>query len=405
MLALSPGSVEAKKNKKQEKAAKKHSNVHDLEKRDISPEQLEAMRVEYVKTVAAERNRMLNTALRRVEREYKAHLETGAPFVRDILIISGGGAKGAFGAGFLQGWETVTGATALPVFDVVTGVSTGALIAPFAFIGTEEAYTAVADFYANPGENWVHKRGLLYIKPSHVSLFNDDVLQEMIRNSVDDALVEAMAAGAAEDRMLQIGATNLDLGIGRVFDMGHEATEALDSGSRDRIHSILLASSAIPSVFPPVVIDDLWYGDGGATVNITLFVSPGFNATWRALHPEAPMPKYRIWIVVNQQVRPEPAVTMPSWVSVAGRGLNTMTQSLQLFAMHLLHEIVKDYQETEGMDVEFRWVAIPEDAPKPATTAMFDKDYMLALEELGREMGADPSIWKTDVPLVYSFGN
>ena len=57
------------------------------------------------------------------------------------------------------------------------------------------------------------------------------------------------------------------------------------------------------------------------------------------------------------------------------------------------------------MDIEFRWVAIPEDAPKPATTAMFDKDYMLALEELGRKMGADPSIWKTDVPLVYSFGN
>jgi len=179
-----------------------------------------------------------------LERDYKAHLETGAPFVRDILIISGGGAKGAFGAGFLQGWESVTGATALPVFDVVTGVSTGALIAPFAFIGTEEAYTSVADFYANPGENWVRKRGL-----------------------------------------------------------------------------------------------------------------------------------------------------------------NTMTQSLQLFAMHLLHEIVKDYQETEGMDVEFRWVAIPEDAPKPATTAMFDKDYMLALEDLGRKMGADPSIWKTDVPLVYSFEN
>ena len=73
--------------------------------------------------------------------------------------------------------------------------------------------------------------------------------------------------------------------------------------------------------------------------------------------------------------------------------------------MHLLHEIVKDYQETEGMDIEFRWVAIPEDAPKPATTAMFDKDYMLALEELGRKMGADPSIWKTEVPMVYSFDN
>jgi hypothetical protein len=55
------------------------------------------------------------------------------------------------------------------------------------------------------------------------------------------------------------------------------------------------------------------------------------------------------------------------------------------------------------MDVEFRWVAIPEDAPKKGTKAMFDKDYMLALEEMGRTMGADPSSWKTEVPLVYSF--
>jgi hypothetical protein len=55
------------------------------------------------------------------------------------------------------------------------------------------------------------------------------------------------------------------------------------------------------------------------------------------------------------------------------------------------------------MDIEFRWVAIPEDAPKPGSKDMFDKDYMLALEELGRKMGADPSVWKTEVPLVYSF--
>jgi len=402
VLAVSPGSVEAK-NKKEKKAAKQHSTVQELEKRDLSSAQLETIRADYTKVVAEERNGMMNTALRRLEREYKAYKATGTPFVRDILIISGGGSKGAFGSGFLQGWESVKGPTALPVFDVVSGVSTGALIAPFAFVGTEEAYTSIVDFYANPDKNWVHKRGMLYIKPSHVSLYNDDMLQEMIRTRIDEALVEAVAEGAAEDRLLQIGATNLDLGIGRIFDLGHAATEAVSSGSRDRIHSILLASSAIPAVFPPVVVDDLWYGDGGATANLTLFTSPGFNATWRALHPEAPMPKYRIWIVINQQVRPEPAVTMPSWVSVAGRGLDTMTQSLQLFGMHLLHKIVEDYQAA-GMDIEFRWVAIPEDAPKsPDSKNMFDKDYMLALEKLGRKMGADPSVWKTEVPLVYSF--
>ena len=63
----------------------------------------------------------------------------------------------------------------------------------------------------------------------YVSLFNDDLLQEVIRTSVDQNLVQAMADAAAEDRMLELGATNLDFGIGRIFDMGHEATEALAS--------------------------------------------------------------------------------------------------------------------------------------------------------------------------------
>ena len=63
-----------------------------------------------------------------------------------------------------------------------------------------------------------------------------------------------------------------------------------------------------------------------------------------------------------------------------------------------------DAAEGEGVDIEFRWVAIPEDAPKNQTKDMFDRDYMLALEELGREMGADPSSWKTKVPSIYSLG-
>jgi hypothetical protein len=405
VLAASPGSVEAKKSgkKQQKKTAKQHANVQELKQRDLSHEQLVGMLADYEKVVVAERQRMEDTALRRIEREYEAHQDSGAPYVRDILVISGGGAKGAFGAGFLQGWGSVTGPTALPEFDVVTGVSTGALIAPFAFIGTEEAYTSVVDFYANPEKNWVHKRGALYLSPSHVSLFNDDLLQEKIRTSVDQTLVQAMADAAAEDRMLQIGATNLDFGIGRIFDLGHESTESINSGSLDRVHSILLASSAIPGVFPPVMIDGLFYADGGATANLTLFVSRSFYDKWREMHPGAPLPKYRVWILVNQQLRIEPAVTKAKWISVASRGLGTATHSLQLFAMQLLHEIARESEKIEGLDVEFRWVAIPEDAPKKGTKDMFDKEYMLQLEELGHKMGADPSSWSTEVPKLYTF--
>jgi hypothetical protein len=245
---------------------------------------------------------------------------------------------------------------------------------------------------------------VLFLAPGHVSLFNDDLLQEVIRTSVDQSMVQAMADAAAEDRMLQIGATNLDFGIGRIFNMGQEASEAISTGSFDRIHSILLASSAIPGVFPPVMIDGIYYADGGATANLTMFVSDSFIDRWREAHPGVDFPKYRVWIVVNQQLRIEPAVTMPKWISVASRGLGTATHSLQLFAMQLLHQIAVDSEKIDGVEIEFRWIAIPDDAPKKGTKEMFDREYMLALEELGRKMGADPSVWKTDVPRIYSLG-
>jgi hypothetical protein len=402
-LAVSPSSVPAKKSEKQQQAkvAKQNSNVKEIRQRELTLEQLEARLPDYAKAVAVERRQLGDATMRRIEREYEDHKETGAPFVRDILIISGGGSKGAFGAGFLDGWGAVTGPTTRPQFDVVTGVSTGALIAPFAFIGTDADYRSVVDFYANPDENWAHKRGMLYLNPKHVSLFNDDLLQEMIRVSVDESLAQRIAAGAAEDRTLQIGATNLDVGIGRIFDLGQIASEAERTGSLERLHSVLLASSAIPGVFPPVMIDGLFYADGGATANLTLFVHASFER-WRELRPDAPMPKYRVWVMVNQPLRMSPVVTKARWLSVSGRGLGTATHSLQLFAMQLIQEKVRLARKFEGLEVEFRWVAIPEDAPKNQTKDMFDETYMLALEELGRRMGADPTSWNTEVPSIYS---
>ena len=109
------------------------------------------------------------------------------------------------------------------------------LIAPFAFIGTDESYATIVQFYENPEPNWVKKRGLLYFKPGHVSLYNDCHLQEMIRSAVNEPLIKKIAAASAEDRLLLIGTTNLDAGRGRVFHLGEEAEAALESGDLDRV--------------------------------------------------------------------------------------------------------------------------------------------------------------------------
>jgi len=406
MLPLGSGVVEAKKGKADSKCeGTKKQRKQKMEKRDITDEQLAEMIAQYKQAVADEREQMKETMARRLGREYEKHQATGDPFVVDFLIISGGGAKGAFGAGFLEGWGTATsGSMARPEFDVVTGVSTGALIAPFAFIGTDEAYTSVVDFYANPEENWVKKRGMIKFLPHHVSMFNDCGLQDMIRATVDESVVQGLADAAAEDRLLLIGTTNLDAGMGRVFNLGREAQDALQGATYDRIHSILLASSAIPGVFPPIEMDGMYYADGGATSNLFLVAFPqedGPAARFIERYPGAPLPKVRIWIIVNQQLLSKPAVTEPRWLSISGRALGTLTSTGQLFALDLIKTMVQQANDERGIEAELHYVAIPADAPEPATEAMFDKEYMLELEKLGRRMGADPSSWSDEIPSAY----
>lgn len=259
VLPMIPGPVEAKKSNRCEGTKKQRKQKMEL--RDLTDEQFGALLEQYKKTVSAEREQIAQTVLRRLEREYQEHQTSGEPFIYDVLIISGGGPKGAFGAGFLEGWGTVeSGPTKRPEFDAVTGVSTGALIAPFAFTGTHEAYHKVADFYANPEPNWVRERGKFSFLPHHVSLFNNCHLQDTIREKVDETLVQAVAEG---DRV------------------------RIPHQSRHR----------------------------------------------------------------------------------CGGSLG----------------------------------AIPQDGPKQESEELFDRQYMIQLEELGREMGADPSVWRTEVPSAYSF--
>jgi predicted acylesterase/phospholipase RssA len=402
-LALGVLPAEAKKKGKCEGTTQQRKQKMKL--RDLTNAQLEEMITEYKKTLAAERKLMKETAIRRIEREYEEHLAAGQPFVYDILIISGGGAKGAFGSGFFEGWgEIETGPFARPEFDMITGVSTGALLAPFAAIGTDESFAKAVEFYANPQPNWIKKRGALAVLPKHVSLFNNCHLQDTIRGAMDRTMIEALAEAAEDDRLLLISATNLDVGVGHVFDVGQEARKSLENTVSDRVASILLASSAIPGAFPPIEIDGMLYADGGATSNLFIANFPGpdgIAARFRESHPDGSFPKLRIWIVVNQKLRPLHEVTQPRWISVTGRSLATLTSTTQLFALALIKDMVHEARVEHGADAELFLVSIPEDAPENTTENMFDQAYMLQLQDLGRRMGADPSSWNDEVPSAY----
>src|SRR5262249_53099192 len=137
----------------------------------------------------------------------------------DFLLLSGGGDRGAFGTGFLLGWGTVaSGPGALPKFDGVSGVSTGALIAPFAFLGTQADYETIDRLFRNPKPDWWEQRGLLFFLPENASLAEVPGLVRDLRSQVNLQFAKRIDQAGTLGRVLLIQATDLDNGTGHAFD-------------------------------------------------------------------------------------------------------------------------------------------------------------------------------------------
>jgi hypothetical protein len=170
--------------------------------------------------------------------------------VHNYLAISGGGADGAFGAGLLVGW---TEAGTRPEFGFVTGISTGALIAPFAFLGPaydaqlKEVYTQYST------SDLIEKRGLFKIIKNDAAAGTDG-LRSLLAEYIDEKMMKALAAEYRRGRTLDIGTTNLDAArpvtwnVTRIAASGHPKALEL-------IRQIILASASIPVAFPPVYIE------------------------------------------------------------------------------------------------------------------------------------------------------
>jgi hypothetical protein len=164
--------------------------------------------------------------------EQDAEKTTGAPACLDMLILSGGGDYGAFGAGVLKGWGQVSGDMARPEFDVVTGVSTGALIAPLAFVGSEDAYERAFQVFQNPKPQWFRDRGLFAILIEKASLTDNTGLRQDMETTIDEAMIREIASGHEQSRVLLIGTTNIDMGMLTMWDVGKIAHDIISEGKR-----------------------------------------------------------------------------------------------------------------------------------------------------------------------------
>jgi Patatin-like phospholipase len=370
----------------------------------VSQEDLVKLRARGDEQATASGEKIIVRSLERTKAEYDRRAAAGQPPpVIDILIVSGGGDWGAFGAGFLKGWLKVPAQHPLakPEFDAVTGVSTGALIAPFAFLGDQQSTDEIVNLYRNPGADWVKQRGILFFLPDNISFAEVPGLEREMRSHITMDLVRRIASAGADGRLVAVNTTNLDDGTSRVFDLGAEAQRAVNDNNLDRIHNIMLASAGIPGAFPFRMIDDQLYVDGGVTGNIVyggrISEEDSLPALWQKAYPNLPVPKVRFWVIFNNQFRPMPVVTAPNWPAVIQRAMETSTRAATATAVRHLFAIAEISRLKRKAEVEVRIVSIPGDwfPPVPGT---FIKETMNNLADLGEKMGADPASWSNQPP-------
>ncbi|HWT09995.1 MAG TPA: patatin-like phospholipase family protein [Roseomonas sp.] len=314
------------------------------------------------------------------------------PTARNFLALSGGGDNGAFGAGLLVGWSA---SGRRPVFDVVTGISAGALIAPFAFLGPDydpqlrEVFTEVAPHDVLRMGNLL--RAVLFGE----ALADTSPLYRLIERHVNAAMLSAIAAEYGRGRLLLIGTTNLDLGrpvlwnIGAIAASGHP--QALDLFRR-----ILLASASIPGAFPPVLVDVELQGrayqemhvDGGASIQMFLY-PPTLRLAARPRGQRVPVER-TAWVVRNGRLDTEWAATNRSILGIASRSAAT------LLHFSAVNDITRIYLTTQRDGVNFRLAYIGPDFDAPRGEP-FETAYMRALFEYGFRQGLEGNRWATSL--------
>jgi hypothetical protein len=310
------------------------------------------------------------------------------------LALSGGGANGAFGAGFLVGWSQ-TGKR--PPFKIVTGVSTGALMAPFVFAGPDYD-AALTEFYTQTSSANIFRR--LSIVPQLLvgeSLADSGPLQLMIERHVDAELLRHIAAAHDSGRRLYIATTDLDSQRLWVWNMGLIAASGRPEAAR-LFQRIMLASASVPIAFPPVFFQvesegrrfDEMHVDGG--VGARVFFTGGvfsFSAARAGVGRGAG--REEIYIIHNGQLLSSPRATSRSLRGIGLRTFETAGKSA------VIGDLFRIYAVTLRERAGYNWITIPEDVELWGSE-LFDTVKMRELFELGRQRAQEASPWSTEPP-------
>lgn len=309
----------------------------------------------------------------------------------DVLAISGGGSGGAFAAGLLKGW---THSGRRPTFSVVTGVSTGALIAPFAFLGPDYDRHLETLYRSGTAKSLQRLQDPVSILTGN-GLLDPAPLRNMIAAYVDSNLLALIAAEHAKGRRLLVITTNLDAQRPVVWDVGKIAASHRPD-SVELVRSILLASASVPAFYPPVMINATAGGtplsemhvDGAATMQF--FLPPEALALAK---PSARPQDVHLWVVVNNTLPPEFEVTERGTVPIAYRSFATLMKS------HAKVNAAAVYETARRLNFDFNLAFIDQQVDFRADQP-FDRTYMEAIFEVGERQTISGTAWRKTIDAV-----
>ena len=313
-----------------------------------------------------------------------------------VLSLSGGAADGAFGAGFLNGW---TRSGTRPEFKIVSGISTGALIAPFAFLGTDYDNALKKVFTTVNTENIFERLSITNLFTSE-ALTKTGPLKRLLKQYVTDDMIRQVANVHDQGRRLYIGTANMDAQRPVVWNMGLIAKSNHPSAPQ-LFRDVMLASASIPAAFPPVYIKvevngkdyDEMHVDGGTFAQVFFHGnSLDLKAAARATgFYKKKYPIKDLYIIRNGQLAPEPEHVERKLSKIAARAIETMIKA----SLH--GDLYRIYVTALKQNINYHYVDIP-DVYKSEAKEAFDEEEMNRLYQLGYETGQQKDPWQKVPP-------
>ncbi len=312
-----------------------------------------------------------------------------------LLAISGGGGDGAFGAGLLYGWSE---SGARPSFKMVTGVSTGALTAPFAFLGPaydqrlKQVYTTIT---AN--DVFMLKSVIAMLQSDAMTL--SDPLADLTAEYVDDQMLRDVAAEHRKGRRLYICTTALDAQRPVIWNMGAIAASGHPDAPR-LFRKVMMASAAVPVAFPPVYIKvtapdgrqyDEMHVDGGVTHQVFLMSTVFDTAKLRDILAAGPQRHFRAYVLRNSRISPSWQDVTPLMQSIAPRSIQSLIKAQGV------GDLYRIYATTQRDGIDFNLAYIP-DQMNTNRSDEFDSTIMSVLFDTGYKLARKGYRWQKAPP-------